>query len=352
MRTFRTSFTAIAVAILAVACGGGGDGGGDVSPPPPTSVLISAANQDTVARASLASIMPFLNVPLAPGSVQPSATAPRGGLSKLVLQAVKSSARQSTPTPAGMARPLAQYQVTYACPISGKLTVVWNDMDDSGTLSAGDSMSMSFSQCDDASGSVINGVLAMAIASYSETPTTEDMTGSMTAQSLTLVDTTGSFSMDGGVTFRIVETRTADGSDLLGSYTVASEGLIVSKQGGSGGFSDTFSYHAGYAVSDRDFTSNVPGVASWEVVSASGTFGSATLGGDLSLTTMTPFRSEYSDPTGDIFPTDGQLIATGRNNTKLGLAATATVYVRMDVCDDGDDAWEASKMVTWDWMFQ
>ncbi|MGB2816566.1 MAG: hypothetical protein WBC37_05025 [Burkholderiaceae bacterium] len=259
---------------------------------------------------------------------------------------------QTAPTPAGMARALAQYQETVPCAISGSWTLFWDDKDNNATLSAGDSVSMSFIQCDDGLGPVINGGMAMVIASYSQTPATDDMTGSMSFQSLTLADTVGSFSMNGGVAFRIIETQTADGSDMLGSYTVASSGLTVSKQGGSGGLSDTFSYRAGYAVSDRDFTSKVTGAASWEVISANGTFGSATLGGDLSLTTMTPFRSVFTDPTGDIFPTEGQLVAIGRGNTKVGLTATETVYVRMDMCDDGDGVWEASKMVTWDWMFQ
>jgi hypothetical protein len=209
---------------------------------------------------------------------------------------------------------------------------------------------MSFNQCNEDAGSIINGGFGMAIASYSLTPAAEDMSGSMAFQSLTFVDLAGSFSMNGGFAFHLNATQTAQGIEMLGSYTVGGGGLTVSKQGGSGGLSDTFTYRAGYAVSDRDFISSVQGVSSWEVMSASGTFRSETLGGDLSLTTTTPFRSAYTDATGDIFPTEGQLIATGRDKTKLGLTATPTVQVREDMCDDGDDAWESSKMVTWDWL--
>jgi hypothetical protein len=356
MRTFRASFTAIAAAILAVACGGGGDGGsgggGDVSPPPPTSVLISAANQDTVARASLASIVPFLNVPATPGAAQASAVTPRGGLAQLALRSFKSSVRQPAPTPAGMARPLALYQETIPCTISGTMSVVLDDTDNNGAISAGDSISMSFNQCNEDAGSILNGGLGMVIGSYSLTPSAEGMSGSMTFQSLTFVDPAGSFSMNGGFAFSINVTQTMSGAEMLGSYTVGSAGLTVSKQGGSAGLSDTFTYRAGYTVSDRDYISSVQGSSSWEVMSASGTFRSETLAGELTLTTMTPFRSDYTDTTADIYPTEGQLIATGRDNTKLGLTATATVQVREDMCDDGDNAWESSKMVTWDWLLQ
>ncbi len=328
MRTIRTSFSAIATAILAVACGGGGDGGGDVSPQPPTSVLISAANQDTVARASLTSIVPFLNVPAAPGAAQASAAVPRGGIAQLALRSIKSGVQQPAPAPAGMAQPLAIYQETVPCTISGTMAIVVDDKDNNGAISAGDSISMSFDQCNDDIGSVLSGGLGMTISGYSLTPAMEDMSGSMTFQSLTFVDPAGSFSMNGGFAFHISATQTTQGMEMLGSYTVGSAGLTVSKQGDSGGLSDTFTYRAGYAVSDRDFMSSAQGVSSWEVMSASGTFRSETLGGDLTLTTMTPFRSAYTDATADIFPTEGQLIAVGRDNTKLGLTATTTVQVR------------------------
>jgi len=257
--------------------------------------------------------------------------------------------------PAGMARPLAQHQGTYPCQVSGTTTVTWDDKDNNGSITGGDTISISFSQCNDDLGWIFNGGMGMAIATYAATEAVEDLTGSMNFQSLTMVDVVdqeASFSLNGGVSFRINTTLTATGLDMLSSYSVASGGLTVAKRGGAAGLSDTFSYRAGYAVSDRDFVSSAPGVPSWEVISASGDFGSQALGGDLSLSTAPPFRSVYTDPYGDIFPTEGQLIATGRDNTKLGLTATQTVQVRMDMCDDGDNTWEASKMVNWDWLFQ
>ena len=360
MWTSRTPFTAVAVAVLAVACGGGGDGGGDVGQLSPY-VLISAANQDLVARASLASIMPFTGVPVLAASPSPglatkaqavdaSTGSGHGGLTQLALRAVKLASTQPTSTPAGMARPLMQYTDTFACVLTGTTTVTWDDKDNSVTISAGDTLSVSFNQCDDDLGWIFNGGMGMTIATYSSTPAAEDLTGSMTFQSLTMVDQSGSFSLNGSVSFHLNATLTPTGLDMLGSYSVAGSGLTVGRAGAAAGLSDTFSYRAGYTVSDRDFVSSVMGGESWEVISASGDFGSQSLGGDLTLSTATPFRSVYTDPTGDIFPTEGQLFATGRNDTKIGLTATQTVQVRMDLCDDGDGLWEASKMVDWDWL--
>lgn len=348
MSTSRTRFTAVAAAMLAVACGGGGDAG----PPAPASVLISAANQDTVARASLASMMPLLTVPVVPAAAQASAPTPSAGLAHMVLEVTRFGIKPPTQPTAGIARPTALYPTVYPCRISGTLTYVWNDADGSATVSPGDSVSMTFSQCNDAPGLVFNGKLGMTIAGYWATTAAEDLTGSITYQALAMVDAAGSFLMDGGVTFHINRTETADGVDMLSSFTVASGGLTVDKRSVAGGLSDTFAYRAGYAASDHDFSSSVPSVPSWEVITVSGTFRTAALGGELSLSTLVPFKSVFMDPTGDIFPSEGQLLATGQSNTKLGLSATATVQVRMDLCDDGDNTWEASKTVTWDWLLQ
>jgi hypothetical protein len=156
--------------------------------------------------------------------------------------------------------------------------------------------------------------------------------------------------MNGTVAFQLGAKTDPNGDELFGSYTVAVGGMTVGTQSAVGGLSDTFTYRAGYTASDRDFSSRVAGVPSWEVITASGTFGAQSLNGDLALATPTPFKAVFTDSTGDIFPTEGVMTATGLNNTRVGLSATATVQVRMDMCDDGDGVWEASKMVDWDWL--
>jgi hypothetical protein len=352
----------MAAAALVAGCGGDGDDGA-VIPPPPTYVKISAANQDAVARASIASIMPFVAVPVVGGSASPalaktaqagatSAVGRHGGLTHLALRAFHVGSRQTTAAPAGMARPLAQLPPeTVPCSVSGTMTLILDDKDNSKTLTVGDTVSVSFNQCDDGDGTV-NGGMALTIATYSLTPTAEDVTGSITFQSLAIVSEPSSFSVNGGASFKFTYTPKTNGEESFASFTVASGGMTVAKQGVvAGGLSDSYSYRAGFTVSDRDFMSATQGVPSSEIITASGDFGSQSLGGDLTLSTITPFESVYTDPYGDIFPTKGQLLASGLDGTKLRLTATQTVQVLMEMSDDSDAEWEYSKLVSWEWLF-
>ncbi len=365
MSRSRSLFTAVAVAALVAACGGDGDDGAVVSPqpPPPTYVKISTANQDAAARASIASIMPFVAVPVVGGSASPalaksaqagatSALGMHSGLAHLAPRALDFGAKQATAATTGMARPLAQLPPeTVPCMVSGTYTVTVDDKDNSKSVTVGDTLSVSFSQCDDGDGPV-NGGMALTIATYSLTPNVEDVTGSITFQSLAIASEPFSYSLSGGATFRFTFTQKTDGEELLSSFTVASGGMTVARQAVvAGGLSDSYSYRAGFTVSDRDFMSTAQGVPSSEILTASGDFGLQSLGGDLTLSTVTPFKSVYTDPYGDIFPTEGQLLASGRDGTKLRLTATQTVQVLMEMSDDSDAEWEYSKFVTWDWLF-
>ena len=358
MWTSRTAFTAIAVAVLATACGGGGDDATVV--PPPTYVRISAANQDEVARASVASITALVAVPVIGPSAAPalakatqagatSTLVGQTGLAHLIRKVLDVGSGQTTPT--GLARPLAQLPPeTVPCSVSGSFTLVLDDKDNSKTLSAGDSVLIAFNQCDDGDGTV-NGGMGLTIATYSATPTSEALTGSIAFQSLSITSAPFLFVANGSANFNISAAQTATGFDMLTGFTVAGGGLTLAKQAvATGGVLDSLTFRAGYTVSDRDFMSTAQGVPSSETITASGDFGSQSLGGDLTLSTITPFKSVYTDPSGDIFPTEGQLLVSGRDGTKLRLSATQTVQVLMEMSDDSDADWESTKFVTWDWL--
>lgn len=361
MSRSRLLFTTVAVAALVAGCGGGGDDS-PVVPPVSPYVKISAANQDAVARASFASIMPFVAVPMVGGSASPAlaktaqagATSVLGGhgvLAHLALRVFDFGGKQATGT-AGLARPLALLPPEVVpCMVSGTYTVTVDDKDNSKSLTVGDTVSITFNQCDDGDYGTVNGGMALSIATISLTPAAEDVTGSIAFQSLAITGSPYSYSVNGGATFRFTFTLKTDGEEVLSSFTVASDGMTVARQAvAAGGLSDSYSYRAGFTVSDRDFMSTVPGVPSSEIITASGDFGLQSLGGDLTLSTITPFKSVFTDPFGDILPSEGQLLVSGADGTKLRLTATQTVQVLMEMSDDSDAEWESSKFVTWDWL--
>jgi hypothetical protein len=351
MWTSRSRYTAIAAAFLAAACGGGGDDG-PAPPPPPSLVKITMTNQDSAARASIASLLPFVNVPVLNASPSPERVAtatPHGttrgaGLNEFVRRSIGLATQ---PVPADVVRALTRYVDSDTCAVSGSLTVTWDDNDDSGTLSPGDSLTVAFAQCSEVAGSSVNGVMGMALATVSISPTLQDVSGSMSFQSLAMLDQGSGLTLNGGLGFRLTDTLVTNGIDSLGTYTVGSGGLTAVA---TGGLVDTFSYRSGYAVTELDFAPSMAGIAATEAITANGRFGSAALGGDLDLATLQPFRSIYFSTDADVYPTEGQMTATGLDNTRIGLTATKTPQVQMDVCDDGDGVWEATKMVDWDWL--
>ncbi|MDZ7653592.1 MAG: hypothetical protein U5L03_14110 [Burkholderiaceae bacterium] len=309
------------------------------------------ANQDSVVRASIASLLPFVSVPVLNASPSPervTTAMPHGttrgaGLNEFVRHSI---AFATKPMPADVVRALTRYVGTETCAVSGTVTVTLDDNDESGSLSAGDSLTVAYVQCSEVAGSSVNGVMGMSLATVSISPTMQDITGAMSFQSLAMLDQGAGLTLNGGVGFRLTDTLLTNGIDSLGTYTVSGGLTAVA----TGGLADTFSYRVGYSVTERDFAPNMPGIATTEANSASGRFGSAALGGDLDLATLQPFKSSYITTEGDVYPTEGQMTATGLDNTRVSLTATKTSQVRMDVCDDGDGEWEATKMVDWDWL--
>lgn len=360
MWKFRSSCAAVLAAILAAACGGGDDGGSvtPIVPPPPSLVQISMANQDTVARAAIASILPFTSVSavgVTPSPPRVTAARANGApdrerslLMQLTWKAIDLGFARNVAVPPNVARPMATHSVSEPCQVSGTMTLTWDDRDNNSTVTPGDTLTLSFVQCSDEPNTSINGVMSMLFSAVSAAPATTDVTGSMTFQQLVLIDQGASFSMNGGVSFHVSETPATNGVNEYGSYAVASDGLTVANSGSAVGYSDTFSYRPGYTVTEQDFVPNVAGIAGTSTLTADGNFGSSTLGGDLSLSTAQPFQ--LIDP--DQYPRAGQLNVTGLSNTKLGLAATSSTQVRMDVCDDGDGVWEGTKMVDWTSLLQ
>lgn len=346
MWTLRLGAAAVIAAFALAGCGGGGGGVDDVvEPPPPTQVQITMANQDSVGRAAFTSILPFVNLPGV--ELQPSpapARAMSGGLAGLALKSVAIGVKQ--PAASGIVRSFAAYTVTEPCMLSGSITWTVDDRDNNNVFSAGDTILAEFNQCSDDDGSNLNGRLGMTISSISDTPTVFSLAGSTTLDRLTMRDQDAVLVAHGTLNFTIRETVVANGVEKQAEFTVASAGLTAGATGMAAGYSDTFVYFAGYKFTQHDIP-GFEGMPATIAVTADGTVHSDTLNGEMTLHTPVAFRLLVTGNN----PAEGQLDVIGYNNTKLELTALPNgSQIRMDVCDDGDGAWEGTKIVDWDWL--
>lgn len=346
MRTFCSRTLALAAAALLVACGGGGDG----TPPPPSQVRITMANQEAVTLTSLVAVsafdgLPGIHLATAPAPVRPAqAGAPtaahRAGLTHALIQALGTQLRAATPT--DVVRPL-DAGASVPCGVSGSVDMTLADRDNSGTMSPGDVLTMAFNQCVYVPGSSYNGLMTLTFSTITAGTSGFDVTGTMAFQQMAMIDGLLSLTMTGVTNAHLAEVHVVNGANELGNYTATADGLALAVN--APGYADRIAYSAGFNYNETGFVAAPgSGLLDQGTIRASGEFRSDALGGTLMLATVSDFRFDSSVD----YPLEGQMTATGLDNTMLGLAATGGPQARIDVCDDGDGIWEATRMVDWD----
>lgn len=346
MRTFCSRTLALAAAALLVACGGGGDG----TPPPPSQVRITMANQEAVTLTSLTAVsafdgLPGIHIAVAPGPVRPAqagaaTTAYRAGLTHTLIQALGTQLRSTAPADAVRALDAG---ASVPCGVSGSVDMTLADRDNGGTMSPGDVLSMAFNQCVYVPGSSYNGLMALTFATVSANASGFDVTGTMEFRQMAMIDGPLSLTLTGMTNAHLAEVHVAKGANELGDYTVTADGLTLVVN--APGYADGIAYSPGFNYNETGFVAAPgSGLLDQGTIRASGEFRSDQLGGTLMLATATDFRFDSSVD----YPLEGQMTATGLDNTMLGLAATGGPQARIDVCDDGDGVWEATRMVDWD----
>ena len=333
---------AIAVALVLAACGGGGggDAGGSVQP---SLVTIGASNQDMVAHAAAAALGTIAVGNVLPSSASPGLAHPlaAGGTATGIVPwaawlpahvtdlVIRQTAAGVSPTSTARRALTVYAPESQPCTISGSMALTWDDRNGNGSLDAGDAIGMQFNACvDDATGALDGHVDATVTALGS------------TSMSLTLV-MSGLASTAPNHALAVNGTMTADVAMDAGGNTAT---LRLSAQGPltitahTHGFDDTVTLQAGFAQNarfDADGTSHV---------TLTGRFGSTALAGAVDVSTL---AEVVSAPT-DAYPSAGSIRLAGKAG-KLTLTA-AGANAKMDLDDNDDNAIEASKTVSWDWL--
>jgi len=327
--------------LLIAGCGGGGGGSAPAGAPP--TVTITAANQGTVTRATIDGTQALgASQPLAaPGraaaqSVRTGPVEPAIGALQSVIRRglVTAFVPRQRMTIASATRPAAASSSTDACAISGSVTTTLNDADNSQSVSSGDSLTLTFNQCQDSANDATNGTMVFTIGSV--TPATSSdvqFSGSLAFQQVTITSGTHSAGISGSV--GVAAAITATSFQL--ALNVGSNALTVTSS--APGYLNTIVY-------DPDMQLTVTatdGTVSQTQVTLNGTFTASSIGGRIQVATVQPVTQLGTDA----YPSSGQIVVTGTAGTHLRVTALDATRAQLELDANGDGTYEASVVLAW-----
>lgn len=200
-----------------------------------------------------------------------------------------------------------------------------------GTLTAGDTIVIEFSNCDQGLGEVLNGRMEMTVVSFS---------GDLLVSGLYQLE----------MAVQLVDFRVTTATDEIlqvgdSTVTLDNTGLPIIAISVSGNSLATVtntstSIISGFDTSQTVDTSVIP--EPYTMVT-SGTVDSTDLGGMIDYSTPVTFQGA-----GDGYPFAGELLIVGANNASIRLVALDDVNVRLDTDIDGDGVVDESETTTWD----
>jgi hypothetical protein len=345
LSTCRTRVaTATLIALSLTACGGGGS---DDTVAVPAAVALSTSNQDAVARASALAVQgSFISgdVALADGGSSVLAAPRKSALSvpaalqdlAPALARVRDAAQQplrAVVPAAGKVLAAAVGTVQNACAVSGQWVATINDADNNQAVSAGDSLSITFTNCIDVAGETINGTLSAGYTAVQVSPTLT-VSASLSFANLTAVVAGGTARFNGSLSLSYSE-PTAD--TQVSTLTVAAPLTVSASRTSPTAYSDAVTLQAGFqSTSTRTLSlAQISGTVNGAVSSVSA-------GGTVTLSTTVPIVQRDAD----LYPTSGQIVAAGAVG-RLRTTALNTTNLQIELDANGDGSYEASKVVLW-----
>jgi hypothetical protein len=331
----RNSITLAVLSSMLVACGGGGGGdapaaaaanngssGGGVTS---TKAVINAANYVTVAQESLSST----------NFVADAATLATGAeiSNSDVLVSFGQAQAVSISSRFGRAPALATgvVQTTIEpCAGGGTLTVSENDLNGNGLPNAGDSVSLTATNCV-YQGSTLNGVLNMTVTAFSGNLEVPPFTLAVTLTFNNLSARSAAATSTGNGTIAV--TLNARSSSDQTSTLTATNFATTATYGGTT-----------YNRKLENYTVSVVLNATTSTTAAAGSLSSSAFGSKLvTIATPVPFVRVLSQPR----PASGQAVVTGENGSALRVTALSSTQVRIELDADGNGSYETSVTKLW-----
>jgi len=313
------------IALLLAGCGGGGSGS-SASSGSGSSVALAALTNSNAQTASAVSTN-SANMAVGGGQLGGGALAAAGvtntkggnlnlsALARAIVTAVQGNAGQLTA--GGLVGGVIQK--TVPCDV-GSVAVTWDDADNSGTLTSGDSFSMNFNSCTFYSvNATISGGLAMTNMVFTGNPgvtTAWSAKADFTFNNASVQEGSVSGQLNGDMGFDLSTT-----DSITDTGSISGSSLTVVQNGRTTTLSN-------YAI---DFTQNANSGA--YTLAINGGVYDTKLGGKIDVKTTTTF-SGINLAAGA--PDTGSLTMTGANNTSVVLTAQGGGNVQLQIDSNGD----------------
>ncbi len=325
----------LAAAAALAACGGGG--GGTSGPAPiPAPVSITERNESLVTTETVAAALTPMEAAAVSSGLATKSLGPATltGTVDPVAQALRYARwLPGVTTPAGgIPTKAAQF---VSCSGGGSATVDATDADSSGTLSAGDSIYLSFNACVE-SGIQLGGAMRLNLTALSGTPeyagTSFFIAASVGFEGFTASGGGDSISASGSLSLSINQTSSNAWTQTVSATRLDIGGVID-------GRSETRQM-AGYEATATRVPSGFSYITSY---TARGTLASNALAGSVTFATPTAFAVEGTAST----PSSGQMLITGAGSSRLRLTALAGGNLQSELDADGNGTYESSSIAAW-----
>lgn len=215
---------------------------------------------------------------------------------------------------------------------AGTISISWNDADNSGTLTAGDTLSATFTNCYSAvDGTTVNGGLGLSGLVVTGNPTVGppwDITATFAFTNLGITDVSGTQTLNGGFSYT---GSTTDGITITGNLKGANLSIAQSSM-------------PTLTLKQFDLTSTVDNNTTAFTETGSGqVFNSDWGGAYVEFQVTTPFEGLGSEN-----PSSGSAKISGANNSSVTLTAIDSTTVQLEVDANGDGVVDATTTNTWD----
>jgi hypothetical protein len=324
----RNSAILFAISTLLVACGGGGGGDAPAAAPVAagkTQVTLSSANYVAVAQESMSSSSYLADA----GSLASGAEVSNADV------LVRFGQAQASKLPAWLAatQALATGVVTTtteACAGGGSLTVVDNDLNGNNLPDAGDSVSLTATNCV-FEGSTLNGGLSLVVNAFTGNANAPPFsaTFTLTFANLTARSATASSTGNGTIALSLNATTTSNQTFSL----KATQFATTSTYGGTT-----------YSRTLENYSVAVDETATSSKTTSAGTLTSTAFESKtVTIATPVPFVRVFPQTR----PSSGQATATGANGGVVRVTALSNTQVRIELDADANGTFETSVIKLW-----